>query len=250
MGRIFKTVCLMWVPTGKIFTFSITKVDSESPHGSNTYITNLHECIQTLDSSAATSINVQEQQTLDLSTCTPFNLKKERIKAWIKENVIYGRPWLHGITLIQEISARQKSQGIRKVEHLPDLEELDDLEHSLFSLTKFSKPRDLDNSETSSSENFSLCVTICSSFIVSEEDKSLAFTTHGVASSLIATSFLRSGGIKSSDWCPYVEAFITSSSSTICLTKSSRVSFGFTFSLVNLCSLKSRSSSKSFIQDH
>ncbi|GJY84886.1 hypothetical protein Tco_0498912 [Tanacetum coccineum] len=39
----------------------------------------------------------------------PFNLKKERIKAWIKENVISGRPRLHGIALIQEISARQKS---------------------------------------------------------------------------------------------------------------------------------------------
>ncbi|GJZ61186.1 hypothetical protein Tco_0617323 [Tanacetum coccineum] len=40
---------------------------------------------------------------------TPSNLKKERIKACIKENVISGRPRLHGITLIQEISARQKS---------------------------------------------------------------------------------------------------------------------------------------------
>ncbi|GKD59208.1 hypothetical protein Tco_1296717 [Tanacetum coccineum] len=113
LGRIFKAVGLRWVPTGKIFTFSTTKVDSETPHGSNTYITNLHECMQTLDSSANTSINVQEEQTLDLSASTPFNLKKERIKAWIKENVISGRPRLHGTALIQEISARPKSQGIR-----------------------------------------------------------------------------------------------------------------------------------------
>ncbi|GKB80826.1 hypothetical protein Tco_0947721 [Tanacetum coccineum] len=56
-----------------------------------------------------TSINVQEGQTLDLNAGAPFNLKKERIKAWIKENVISGRPRLHGIALIQEISARQKS---------------------------------------------------------------------------------------------------------------------------------------------
>ncbi|GKB31414.1 hypothetical protein Tco_0870815 [Tanacetum coccineum] len=81
-----------WVPTGKIFTSSTTKVDSEPPHGSNTDITNLHECIQTLDSSAGTSINVQEERTLDLSVGTPFNLKKERIKACIKENMISGRP--------------------------------------------------------------------------------------------------------------------------------------------------------------
>ncbi|GKE42938.1 hypothetical protein Tco_1470222, partial [Tanacetum coccineum] len=97
------------------FTFSTTKVDSESPHGSNTDIINLYECIQNLDSSAGTSINVQEEQTLDLNAVTPFNLKKERIKVWIKENVISGRPRLHGIALIQEISARQKSQGIQSL---------------------------------------------------------------------------------------------------------------------------------------
>ncbi|GKB54487.1 hypothetical protein Tco_0905240 [Tanacetum coccineum] len=107
-GRILKTVGLRWVPTGKIFTSSTTTVDSEPPHGSNKNITNLHECIQTLDSSAGTSINVQEERNLDLSAGTPFNLKKERIKAWIKENVISGRPRLHGKTLIQEISTRQK----------------------------------------------------------------------------------------------------------------------------------------------
>ncbi|GKA76052.1 hypothetical protein Tco_0782430 [Tanacetum coccineum] len=87
-GRIFKTISLRRVPTGKIFSSSTTKVDSEPPHGFNTDITNLHECIQTHDSSAGTSINVQEEQNLDLSAGTPFNLKKERIKTWIKDNVI------------------------------------------------------------------------------------------------------------------------------------------------------------------
>ncbi|GJZ57823.1 hypothetical protein Tco_0613317 [Tanacetum coccineum] len=42
-----------WVPTGMIFTSSTTMVDSEPPHGSNTDITNLQECIQTLDLSTA-----------------------------------------------------------------------------------------------------------------------------------------------------------------------------------------------------
>ncbi|GJZ67394.1 hypothetical protein Tco_0630634 [Tanacetum coccineum] len=56
-----------------------------------------------------------EEQNLDLSAGTPFNLKKDRIKAWIKENVISGRPRLHGIALIQEISARQNFQGIRNL---------------------------------------------------------------------------------------------------------------------------------------
>ncbi|GKE15196.1 hypothetical protein Tco_1422773 [Tanacetum coccineum] len=111
-GRILKTVGLRWVPTGKIFTSSTTTVDSEPPHGSNTNITNLHECIQNLDSSAGTSINVQEEQTPDLCVGTPFNLKTEKIKAWIKEIMISGRPRLHGISSIQEISARPSSQGI------------------------------------------------------------------------------------------------------------------------------------------
>ncbi|GJZ51617.1 hypothetical protein Tco_0606132 [Tanacetum coccineum] len=108
-GKVFNSVGLRWVPTRKIFTSSTTTVDSEPPHGSNTYITNIHECIQTLDSSAGTSINVKEEQTLDLNAGTPFNLKKERIKVWIKENVISRRPRLHGIALIQEIYVRQNS---------------------------------------------------------------------------------------------------------------------------------------------
>ncbi|GJS64020.1 hypothetical protein Tco_0678584 [Tanacetum coccineum] len=57
-GRILKTVGLRWVPTGKIFTSSTTKVDSEPPHGSNADIIDPHECKQTLDLSADTSINV------------------------------------------------------------------------------------------------------------------------------------------------------------------------------------------------
>ncbi|GJX42798.1 hypothetical protein Tco_0257788 [Tanacetum coccineum] len=51
-GRIFKTIGLRWVPTGKIFAFSTNKVDSEPTNGSNDYITNQYECKQTLDVSA------------------------------------------------------------------------------------------------------------------------------------------------------------------------------------------------------
>ncbi|GJY00825.1 hypothetical protein Tco_0358977 [Tanacetum coccineum] len=55
MGRIFKTVSLRWIPTGKMFTDSTTKVDSEPPNGSNDDITNPYECNQTLYFSAGTS---------------------------------------------------------------------------------------------------------------------------------------------------------------------------------------------------
>nr|GEU85604.1 hypothetical protein [Tanacetum cinerariifolium] len=49
MGKIFKTVGLRWVLTGRILTSSTTKVDSEPPNGSNADITNQNEYEQTLD---------------------------------------------------------------------------------------------------------------------------------------------------------------------------------------------------------
>ncbi|GJS49579.1 hypothetical protein Tco_0599700 [Tanacetum coccineum] len=66
-GRIFKSVGLRWIPTRKLFDSYIRKVDSEPPHGTNVDIPNIHECKQTLDVSAGTSINVQKEQSLDLS---------------------------------------------------------------------------------------------------------------------------------------------------------------------------------------
>nr|GFB64802.1 hypothetical protein [Tanacetum cinerariifolium] len=53
-GKIFKTVGLRWVPTGKIFASSTTKVDSEPLNGSNADITNQYECEQTLNVSVGT----------------------------------------------------------------------------------------------------------------------------------------------------------------------------------------------------
>ncbi|GKE80315.1 hypothetical protein Tco_1550315, partial [Tanacetum coccineum] len=56
------------VPTGKIFTSSTTKVDSEPSNGPNEDITNQYECEQSLDVSAG---------TFNLSASTSFNPKKE-----------------------------------------------------------------------------------------------------------------------------------------------------------------------------
>ncbi|GJU35712.1 hypothetical protein Tco_1184066 [Tanacetum coccineum] len=70
-GRIFKSVGLRWIPTGKLFDSCTSKVDSEPPHGSNVDIPHIHACKQTLDVSAGTSINVQKEQSLDLSTDPP-----------------------------------------------------------------------------------------------------------------------------------------------------------------------------------
>ncbi|GJT26719.1 hypothetical protein Tco_0906994 [Tanacetum coccineum] len=70
-GNIFKTIGLKWIHTGKIFTSSTTKVDSEPTNGSNDDITNQYECEQTLDVSAG---------TLNLSAGTSFNPKKEGLR--------------------------------------------------------------------------------------------------------------------------------------------------------------------------
>ncbi|GJU01679.1 hypothetical protein Tco_1112017 [Tanacetum coccineum] len=63
-GKIFKTVGLKWVPTGNIFTSSITKVDSAYQNGSNDDITNQYECKQTLDISAETQASNEFQSDL------------------------------------------------------------------------------------------------------------------------------------------------------------------------------------------
>ncbi|GJW42467.1 hypothetical protein Tco_0071266 [Tanacetum coccineum] len=51
-GRIFKSVGLRWILTGKLFDSCTSKVDSELTHGLNVDILNIHECKQTLDVSA------------------------------------------------------------------------------------------------------------------------------------------------------------------------------------------------------
>nr|GFC16409.1 hypothetical protein [Tanacetum cinerariifolium] len=56
-----------WLPTGKLFDSCTNKVESEPSHGSNIVISKIHECKQTLDLSAGTSINVPKEQNLNAS---------------------------------------------------------------------------------------------------------------------------------------------------------------------------------------
>nr|GEU75853.1 hypothetical protein [Tanacetum cinerariifolium] len=66
-GKIFETVELRWIPTGKLLDSCTGKVDSKPPCGSNVDISKIHVCKQTLDLRAGTSINVQKEQSVDLS---------------------------------------------------------------------------------------------------------------------------------------------------------------------------------------
>ncbi|GJR62791.1 hypothetical protein Tco_1504953 [Tanacetum coccineum] len=76
-SKIFTTVGLKWIPTGKLFDTCTSKADSESPNGSNDDITNPYECDQTLNVSAS---------ILNLSACTSCNPKKERLKVWLPKD--------------------------------------------------------------------------------------------------------------------------------------------------------------------
>nr|GEU89958.1 UBN2 domain-containing protein [Tanacetum cinerariifolium] len=68
-------VGLRWVPTGKIFTSSTTKIDSEPTNGLNEDKTNQYECEQTLDVSLG---------TFNLSAGISFNPKKEGLRVYLE----------------------------------------------------------------------------------------------------------------------------------------------------------------------
>ncbi|GJY49698.1 hypothetical protein Tco_0439654 [Tanacetum coccineum] len=79
-----------WVPTGKIFTSSTTKVDSESTNGSDKDITNQYEYKQTLNVSAGTP---------NLSASTSFNPKTEGLRVWLLKRLISQKLELQGILI-------------------------------------------------------------------------------------------------------------------------------------------------------
>nr|GEX04434.1 retrovirus-related Pol polyprotein from transposon TNT 1-94 [Tanacetum cinerariifolium] len=72
-SRIFKTVGLRWITTGKMFTDNTTKVDNEPSNGSNEDITIPYECEQTLNVSACTLNLTSKQLGLgpELQSMTP-----------------------------------------------------------------------------------------------------------------------------------------------------------------------------------
>ncbi|GJS23846.1 putative ribonuclease H-like domain-containing protein [Tanacetum coccineum] len=63
--RILKTVCLRWVPTGKLLNSCTGKVENEPTHGLNVDISHIHACKQTLGLSAADQASVFMTMTSD-----------------------------------------------------------------------------------------------------------------------------------------------------------------------------------------
>ncbi|GJY24656.1 hypothetical protein Tco_0398314 [Tanacetum coccineum] len=97
-GRIFEYVGLRWIPTGKLFDSYTSKVDNEPPHSSNVDIPHIPECKQTLAVRVGTSINVQKEQSLDLSAGTLCNVNKENLRVWLLKRLISQTPlskWIH-----------------------------------------------------------------------------------------------------------------------------------------------------------
>ncbi|GJS61817.1 hypothetical protein Tco_0656601 [Tanacetum coccineum] len=94
-GRIFNTIGLRWVPTGK--------VDCKPPNGSNKDITNLYECDQTLNVSAG---------TFNLSAGTSFNLKKERLRVWLLKKLMFKNQVPQGIH--KQKQSPNSSHGVKE----------------------------------------------------------------------------------------------------------------------------------------
>ncbi|GKB07739.1 hypothetical protein Tco_0836023 [Tanacetum coccineum] len=65
-----------WIPTGKLFDSCMGKDDSEPIHGSNVDIPNTHECKQTLDLSASTSLTGQQKQRISFSAASLINVRE------------------------------------------------------------------------------------------------------------------------------------------------------------------------------
>ncbi|GJZ26801.1 hypothetical protein Tco_0571054 [Tanacetum coccineum] len=78
-----------WVPTGKTFASSTTKVESEPPNGSNADIPNQCESEQALNVSAGTL----------LSTGTSFNPTEEGLRVWLRKRKISQKTGLQGILI-------------------------------------------------------------------------------------------------------------------------------------------------------
>ncbi|GJW67519.1 hypothetical protein Tco_0121943 [Tanacetum coccineum] len=91
-GRIIKTVGLRWIPTGKLLDSCTGKDDYEPTHGSNVNIPNIHECKQTLNLSADTSLIGQQKQRIDFSAGTSFYVKQEKLRVWLLKKLISQKP--------------------------------------------------------------------------------------------------------------------------------------------------------------
>ncbi|GJY35813.1 hypothetical protein Tco_0421191 [Tanacetum coccineum] len=102
-GRMFKTAGLRWIPTRKMFTDSTTKVDIETPNGSNEDITNPYECEQTLNVSAG---------TFNLSVGTSFYPKKERLRVWLLKKLMSKNQVPRGI--YKQKQSPNSSHGVKE----------------------------------------------------------------------------------------------------------------------------------------
>ncbi|GJW27329.1 hypothetical protein Tco_0041140 [Tanacetum coccineum] len=111
-GRIFKTIGLRWVPTGKIFAFSTNKVNSEPAHGSIVDIPHIYACKQTLGLSAGTSFNGQQQQRIDITADALYNEKQENLRVWLLKFLISKKPVpeCSGLVLHQMTSDHNRSE--------------------------------------------------------------------------------------------------------------------------------------------
>ncbi|GKB44675.1 hypothetical protein Tco_0889617 [Tanacetum coccineum] len=94
----------MWIPTGKVFIDSTTKVDSEPPNGSNDDITNPYECNQTLYVSAGTSNSSAVQASLFNDKMTSVHISSGL--ALQRQNDVYSHQFRPHSSSIDNVCSR------------------------------------------------------------------------------------------------------------------------------------------------
>nr|GEU29583.1 hypothetical protein [Tanacetum cinerariifolium] len=105
-GRIFKIVCLGWIPTGKMFTDNTIKVESEPLNGSNDDITNSYRCDQTLNVSVGTlnlSAEVVEKQAGNVQTSLTLSSAKLEIQSMVDVPIHQEDPAVQRTPLIDTV---------------------------------------------------------------------------------------------------------------------------------------------------
>ncbi|GJX12020.1 hypothetical protein Tco_0201879 [Tanacetum coccineum] len=94
-GRILKTVCLWWVPTGKAKSTPARARLKVNQHGSNVRYPS-YSCMRKHRTEwglvQVTSFNGQKQQRIDITADALYNEKQENLRVWLLKFLISKKP--------------------------------------------------------------------------------------------------------------------------------------------------------------
>ncbi|GJY26658.1 gag-pol polyprotein [Tanacetum coccineum] len=118
-GRIFKTAGLRWIPTGKMFTNSTTKVDNKPTDGSNKDITNPYECNKLLINQGFKEFIFDEKEQWHLQTTLQASLLKEMKEAAAPRVVVLANSLVS--TSIDQDASSTSIPSTQEQDHSPNI---------------------------------------------------------------------------------------------------------------------------------